>query len=456
MRRINDAFTVPTGDHPGESNPGPSAGREAGVGAPSRSLVRTGIFAPLRRLVDCKATQDHLPAPQMINSARRVMGPSLKRQTAMNNARAMAELGPVLAGIDTGESSSATSATRSSNAADAALPDRLEQKIARVEAIMQNVRGPLRKYAKAAVERVRHRMADAPSFANVDAAHLDALVATEKQRNPGLNLEHFSHQDDFVEAIRRGTKQSFQAIFPYPDPATHQSESHHVMADVRHHADGTTTVVVVESAEIFAGRGTRLGKHNQIVLALNEVGVDSNNIAVIETQAQKSTDDCVMYSLNYALKAHKNQRVFDKFHARLQRQANPDRTGLSRGATSVNAPEEAYRIRMLYCHAAHGADVLTTDFYKHGSSLQQAKELMKREDGRMSGPVNSDRHAVRETLVERNLAFRVPRPEARDQDASEGAMFSASIDGFRLQEIARALAFASAPAKRPARLALSR
>ncbi|MBW0447161.1 YopJ family acetyltransferase [Paraburkholderia phenoliruptrix] len=365
----------------------------------------------------------------------------------MNNARAMAELGPVLARIGMAESSSATGGTRSSNPADAALPDRLAQKIASVEAVMQNVRGPLRTYAEAAIERVRHRTADAPSFADLDAAHLDALVATENQRNPGLNLEHFSHQDDFVAAIRQGTRRSFRAIFPYSNPQTQQPERHHVMADVRRHANGATTVVVTESGVIFAGRGNQLAKHNQIVLALNEVGVDSNHVAVIETQAQKSNDDCVMYSLNYALKAHKNQRVFDEFHARLQRQANPDRTGLSRGATSVNVAEKEYRMQMLYSHAAHGADVLTTDFYKHGASLQQAEQLMKREDGRMSGPVNSDRHAVRETLVERNLAFRVPRPKAPDQGASEGAMFSASIDGFRLQEIARALTSASTAAK---------
>ncbi|MBB5421823.1 hypothetical protein GCT19_41365 [Paraburkholderia sp. CNPSo 3155] len=41
----------------------------------------------------------------------------------------------------------------------------------------------------------------------------------------------------------------------------------------------------------------------------------------------------------------------------------------------------------------------------------------------------------------RNFAFRIQRPKKSDSGEEEMGEFSASIDGFRLQEIARALEF---------------
>ncbi|MBB5421822.1 hypothetical protein GCT19_41370 [Paraburkholderia sp. CNPSo 3155] len=115
------------------------------------------------------------------------------------------------------------------------------------------------------------------------------------------------------------------------------------MADVRQHADGAT-IVVLESGVIFNGRPepdqNQAAKHNCLVSGLATEGVDSCRIAIVETQAQKTQDDCVMYSLTYVLKAHKNREIFDRLHARLNAGANPDTSGESRNATSLRVMEE--------------------------------------------------------------------------------------------------------------------
>ncbi|KPB52067.1 Orf34 [Pseudomonas coronafaciens pv. oryzae] len=67
---------------------------------------------------------------------------------------------------------------------------------------------------------------------------------------------------------------------------------------------------------------------------------------------------------------------------------------------------------------------------------------MKRPDGRIAGRVNSENHREAENLIQRNQAFRMTRSVLLDDGTPSSTQFSASIDGFRLQEIKRVLAAA--------------
>ncbi|WP_152533217.1 YopJ family acetyltransferase [Pseudomonas syringae] len=316
---------------------------------------------------------------------------------------------------------------------------RLQQKINDLKPYVRHARGPMKAYGQAAIDRASGKKTSV-SFAELDATHLDAMVDIENQRNPGLNLRHFRDHKEFIQAIQSGGPNSFRAIFPQTSPGTGQTVKHHVMADVRLHQDGAPTVIITEPAVIVGERFQQLQQHNLTLEDLGEGGVPLSHVAIIETQAQKTKDDCVMYSLNYAIKAHKNANQFDDIHQSLQHGAlstEPE----SRARTTLGALEanSMYSVMHDGAHAAFGADVLPVDFYKHGASLTQAKQLMKRPDGRMAGRVNSEGHSEAENLVQRNKAFRVMRRELLDDEAPSNTQFSASIDGFRLQEIKRVL-----------------
>ncbi|KPC24194.1 Orf34 [Pseudomonas syringae pv. cilantro] len=316
---------------------------------------------------------------------------------------------------------------------------RLQKKINDLKPYVARASGSLKDYGQAAIDRASGKKIGL-SFAKLDAEHLDAMVEVENQRNPGLNLRHFNDQQAFIKALEEQNTTSFRAIFPQTSPDTMMTVAHHVMADVRLHQDGPPSIVITEPAVVVDSGLNQLYQHNHFLNELRDSGVPLSQVAIIETQAQKTKDDCVMYSLNYAIKAHKNAQQFNDLHEELHRgtlSIEPE----SRAHTTVGAFEQKKRYAALYegTHAAFGADVLPADFYKHGASLTQAEELMERTDGRMAGRVNSERHSNAENLVERNKAFRVPRRELLDAQKQKDNEFSASIDGFRLQEIQRVM-----------------
>lgn len=317
---------------------------------------------------------------------------------------------------------------------------RLQQKINDLKPYVRHARGPIKAYGQAALDRASGKKTSV-SFAELDATHLDAMVYIENQRNPGLNLKHFRDHKELIQALQSDGPSAFRAIFPQTCPETGQTLKHHVMADVRLHQGGAPTIIITEPAVIVGARYQQLQRHNLTLEDLSESGVPLSQVAIIETQAQKTSDDCVMYSLNYAIKAHKNAAQFDDIHHGLQH-GTLSTESESRARTTLGALEasSSYSVMHEGAHAAFGADVLPVDFYKHGASLTQAKQLMKRPDGRMAGRVNSEGHSEAENLVQRNQAFRVKRRELLDDETPSNTQFSASIDGFRLQEIKRVLA----------------
>lgn len=336
---------------------------------------------------------------------------------------------------------------RKANAKDQDLPPRLREKIEALEVRLRHASGPLKAYGQAAIDRVRGKQGAKVDMAVLDAANLDAMVKVENQRNPGLNLRHFSHQKDFIAALEAEGPASFRAIFPQTDESTGKAVPHHVMADVRRNPGKPPTVVVTEPA-IIIGKNVaeldQLQRHNGLLFDLDELGIPLSHVAIIETGAQKSNDDCAMYLLHYAIKAHKNETHFDGLHEALDRGEHP--AGAAGRESLAQTTLSKFPGKALYSgtHAAFGADVLPPDFYKHGASLAQARQLMSRPDERMTGRINGPEHDQAETLIERNEAFRMPRRTLPgDSEPSDDEFFSASIDGFRLQEIERALAAAA-------------
>jgi hypothetical protein len=154
-----------------------------------------------------------------------------------------------------------------------------------------------------------------------------------------------------------------------------------------------------------------------------------------------------MYCLNFALKAVKNSGVFDNMHRNIAQTGAPrpdisfeQHLAESDGLLGQWGAEQA-RQHLGNIGYAVGPLVLPPDFFKHATSATLAEEVSERAvqdcaPGELpaTSRVNGTRHQAPESLEERVDAFMVTRPD----DKGVKRTYSASIEGFRLQEIARA------------------
>ncbi len=311
-----------------------------------------------------------------------------------------------------------------------------------------------REYAQHAVERARGNMP--PNFITsaLDSENLAKLMEVENARNPGLTLRHHRHQDEFIDHLLHTTDEKFRAVFPLTMQDSQEAGAHHVMADVRKPPGQPPTVVICETV----GLDHHVDKHMKFWKDLQDKQIDTSRVGLIENTAQRSARGCAMFSMHFAIKSHKNEAIFDQMH-----QALRERTGLVPGQSGAQTAGQASELALLFARDdppfqdtfndagtdfAPGQGVLPTDFYKHAHSKTVASETFNRspfaqmrsarglapEDARVNSRQNHGDDAM--TLQQRMESYRVTRYQPQ---RTAPMTYSASIEGFRLQEIARRL-----------------
>lgn len=339
----------------------------------------------------------------------------------------------------------------------ASLPPRrpLDDKLAQVQArLAVHPATELRGYAHAAVALGVQNKAAGSLMTIMDMQQMGTMLSAENARNPGLNATHHKSIDSFLDALPAMEKgSSARAVIQLDSPDFDMPQLHHITADLRKHDDGNTTMVLVEPAVVADRQITMLQKlHDE----MQGRGIDTSHVGIIEAAVQKSSNDCAMFSLNFAVKSHKNKAHFDQLHQNLLQHRD-----LTPGSASAQAvmdlevvkvrtsnhqmltPEENELLIDSRMTFASGQQKLPDDFYKHTHSSAVAGAIqgsaaearvaagLQQPDGR----VNSGKHELGETLTERVARLKT----TRTNDKGSQINASVSIDGYRLQEIARAL-----------------
>lgn len=361
-----------------------------------------------------------------------------KLKPSQSRRNAAPELAP--AAKPTAEAN-ATSSARRADSLDH-LPDRLKAKLERADAIGQTPDARLNEYAQAASVLLRKNVQPDSEMTSMDIANLPTLARTENARHPGLNLRTFTDVESFVDAVADPEAGHFRAIVPMQFQEKNLLSSiHHVMADVRAAPGMPPSIIFLESGLLDEGQYVQ---HKEVWDMLKGHGLDPSRVGVIETAAQKSPNDCVMFALNFALKSREHQPVLDEMHENLRangqltKNADFERAvGAGRGVIGTYGPEIA-KVHLGGINFAAGADVLPSAFYKHTHSKAEANTLDKAA-AKQSGatqtadkPDNLGKHSS--PLAQRVDDFRVNRLSEHGVEQS----YSASIEGFRMQEIARA------------------
>lgn len=187
-----------------------------------------------------------------------------------------------------------------------------------------------------------------------DLSNVGAIVESENRRKPDLHLRYHDSAASLVESLASDpSKRRSRAVFRVDN---RPGGPHHAAVDIRREPDKPLTLIVVEPATM--GHMAHLLSHDDFVGRVKRTpGLEDARIAVIDAEAQKSPADCVMFSLSYASKMHKEQATFDLWHQRLAEgqplaDASHSKAPLPEGAQVVD-----------------GLQVLPASFYKHAHSL---------------------------------------------------------------------------------------
>jgi YopJ protease family len=293
-------------------------------------------------------------------------------------------------------------------------------------------------------------------LSKLDKQCLADLVAVENARIPGLNLKVFASAHAFANDLAGKEEANFRAVFPiinHENVHDVKAGLHHVAVDVRKQSGQPATVLVLESTS-----KEHIGeRYKDLANALESHGVSKARVAVLDTHAQASPADCIMFSLHFSMKCRKNAQTFDQLHATLS-----EGKSLVAGEHTPSDPSSAAGPSQTLLQSYPGRALLPADFYKHAHRASVIDSLRKPDShdgpGQAFGAMRAQHglapenarvnsranHPDRpETLSQRWAAHQVERNVLLRADPLQFAdvKYSASIEAFRLQELERALQY---------------
>ncbi|WFU39844.1 YopJ family acetyltransferase [Bradyrhizobium sp. CB82] len=251
---------------------------------------------------------------------------------------------------------------------------------------------------------------------SLDIANLHRLAEGYNRRYPKLNLKYMDSPAKLLNALAdRSSDSSWRAVVRLAD-----GEMHHFAADVRTRAGAPPTVIVMEPADLYTFLTPYSGLRRQ---ALQQLGTEPK-WAFIGVGAQKSSADCVIFDMQFALAAHQESSTFDGWHSNLHRQG----TIADEGDDSNNyIPSPDAMLEFADISLFHGEMFLPALFYKHSHSKGVIEEVAMYQAGIQDEDVsNSRRDPKTESLAERLEAFAVQRGPLK---------YSASIEASRATKI---------------------
>ncbi|WP_184390939.1 YopJ family type III secretion system effector XopJ [Xanthomonas arboricola] len=258
------------------------------------------------------------------------------------------------------------------------------------------INSSLHRYARNTLNNLASGIQPTPRDTMIDIDNLHEVVASYRYED--LNLRAFDSVGDFVDSLDagRGLHGRQRAIVrDYPNV-------HHFAVDVKHHEDGASTLIVLESAS--AANEDALPGYTKLASMLRSKFGGSARMVVIEAEAQKSYNDCVIFALDFALAAyHKRNSVFEGWHDNLAHHGSIADQGERH---KKYGPFDSGLFRNYGVFLIKGWGVLPPIFYKHCQSREVLQGVEKRQPGSLDTNVSTGANREQdESLSERMDAF---------------------------------------------------
>ena len=187
-----------------------------------------------------------------------------------------------------------------------------------------------------------------------DKAFLPIAVKAENARKPELNLHNFDDFDSFVDALKNGTLQNGRALFPLPEKDAHISA-----ADIRT-IGNTLSILVLESFTLDIKKHKRFREryvHGNVPIISRKLP-EHAKLTVLYIDAQKSSNDCLIFALSNASKLAKESEFFGKIHEQ---------------NCSESGPLGRFKIPKVRLFDAHNLE--PSSFHKHTQSILSLREF---------------------------------------------------------------------------------
>lgn len=305
------------------------------------------------------------------------------------------------------------------------LPDRAMNKITALRdshqrAQLYSTNLGLLHYAESVLNNIEYRQSNLETL-QFDAQNLGAMASAYNERFAQLKLHCFESRGAFLDHLQSHNEPgAWRGVFRLNPPSLH-----HVAVDVRNHPGGEKTLLILEPITAYKDDvypPAYLPGYPQLREEVNSRFRGNCKMSVIETDAQRSWHDCVIFSLNFALCSYQKDDVFDRLHKSLAEKgqcfpsSDDNRSRLARGIELID-----------------GKQILPALFYKHAHSRGTAADVVNAQPHVANDNVSTSRNSPRETLSERVQAFRVYR------EGGNPETYSMSIETSRARKIRKAL-----------------
>ena len=323
------------------------------------------------------------------------------------------------AGPSTAQNTQSSPARSSSSYHLENLPRRARNKATALEDAVKNssvgqTHPQLAAYADA-VLRAAGKDGVNPEISTLDSENMETLAGAYNARHPDLNLQCFPWAEIFLERLHTSSEPAWRALFRLTTQNRHK-----IAADIRTHADGGKTVLLLESGLSHVWDSTK--KQYNFIPGLQSlqknIATHSSNckMAVIDIEVQKYNIGCTIFSLNFLLNAYQKNDFFNRLHERLHESGRCFEGHQSEVIGGMEYME--------------GTKILPPIFFKHAQSPETVEDFAKHQADLQNHNVSTCRSGPPETLQERTQNFRITRGERS---------YSMSIEASRMRKIRKAI-----------------
>lgn len=255
-----------------------------------------------------------------------------------------------------------------------------------------------------------------------DCLNIKTIIDYESKRKPGLNLLLASSIGDLVKHLQTFSP-PFHQRFIFKDSNFTQ---HFVFADIKANPGLPPSIILIDSSTInnFNTHALYINLEEQ----LKSLPLFKNMVAsIMDTQAQSSLADCLIFCCSFALKAHKHQELFSKWHTLQQKNKEIAPDKMSKNPYHATFKEKGYLVYSPY-------GLLPIDFFKHTHS----KKIIDKELSALWAAPFEAIHA-QQNLYAEMLSLKKQQCEQRYIGSAEKMSFLTSIEYKRRALILRAL-----------------
>ena len=195
------------------------------------------------------------------------------------------------------------------------------------------------------------------SVLNGDMQTMPDFAAMENIKHPGLNL-FVADSVSALHALLGAMPAQFHLRCVCKLSGNPRNNQHHIYADIQRKPTGPISFIVLESTNVNENLGTARLLWDLITRLDRDTRFSNRRITCFDTRVQKSSADCLIFCIDFALKAHRHEWEFAQLHA-----THHDGRAIGNEA---NDPEMNVKNRKFYSIAP--ADFLPFSFFEYAQS----------------------------------------------------------------------------------------